>query len=314
MSPQLNPRERLLKNAKVKIFSLACAIFIWVYVVMDNTYEYAIDVPIRPVNLPKEWIFLEPLRPDVKILFRGTGKYLLSSIFHEKYIEIDLQENPHIKQIILTADMLKKIDLNAHFEMVRFAGSDTVSIRLDRFVEKYVPVESRITLEPQDGYIQVGVIDFAPDSVRINGPQTLVKTVEKASTKEIEYDHLKQPVHRRVALIPPDSLLVTYDVKSVMFNADIQRIHEEEFREIPVSVINVPRGKVVQAVPTTLSLKLQGGVDVLRELDKSEIHVVIDFRNRYRYGGRGIPASIHVPEGITFSDVKPQFFDLLIEK
>lgn len=314
MSSQLKPRELLLKNIKVKIFSLACAIFIWVYVVMDNTYEYAIAVPIRPVNLPKEWIFLEPLQPDVEILFRGTGKFILSSIFHEKYIELDLEENPHIQQVILNAGMLKKIDLHKSFQMVRFVGSDTVSVHLDRFVEKYIPVESQIALESEDGYVQVGAVEFIPDSVRINGPQTLVEQVERAFTRDVEYAHLKQPVRRKVALIPPESELVSYDVKSVMFNADIQRIHEEEFREIPVSVINVPRGKNVQAVPSTISLKLQGGVDVLRELDRDEIHVAIDFRNRYRYGSRGIPATIHVPEGITFSDVKPQFFDLLIEK
>ena len=78
-------------------------------------------------------------------------------------------------------------------------------------------------------------------------------------------------------------------------------------------MINVPRGIKVSVIPTSLSIRLQGGVEVLKKVDKNKIQATINYyRNRNK--GNRIPATIQVPKDISFSDVKPQKFELLVEK
>lgn len=303
-----------LGNLKVKLISLLSALFLWFYVVTDNHFNQILRVTLKLVNQPEDQIPVQPIPHEVKVRIRGTGKDLLSLTYREKRIEIDLQQAGKTGVFPLTLNMLKGVPEGSSIEPLGIVEPETVYVDLDRFASRKVPVRSDLTLVPLDGYMQVGSVRFEPDSILVRGPQSLVSQISEVVTISKEYSSLPKTLQDHVPIVPPAWQTVHYSEHNVRFTADIQRIGERVMADIPVLVTHVPRGVKVNAVPSLLSLKLQGGVKVLAGLTEEDIQATIDYRSRYRYRGNRIPANIEVPPGVTFSESKPKAFELVVER
>lgn len=306
--------RRWLQNYKVKLFSLLSAFFLWFYVITDNYFEYTVDVPLRIINKPIGKILTKPLPQKVKVLFRGLGKSFLSFRYRNKRIELDLHQVKEVSTFSLNLDMIKGIPAGMPVTPLRIVEPESITVRLDRSIEKKVAIHLDIQMVPTDGYTQIGDISFEPDSLILSGPESMVNAVSEVFTEKKVYRNVIKEIRGKVSIVPPSLKILNYSQNTVRFKADIQRIGERIITEIPVNVYNIPQGIKVSAVPSTLSLKLQGGVKVLSKLKREEIFATIDFKSRHRYRRKGIPATIELPKDISFSDVKPKFFELVVER
>ena len=295
MKTTLDRCKKWFANYKVKIFSLFSALFLWFYVVTDNRFDHTISVPLHLINQPQGRILSEPIPSKVNVLFRGTGKDLLNLGYREKRIELDLHQIRRYKKFPITVDMIKGIPTGMEVIPQRIIEPDSVTVLLDQFAGKKVPLRPDIMLIPADGYTQVGDISLEPDSIIIYGPASWVKAISEVPTVAKEYKSVIRAIRDKISL-------------------DVQRIGESLITEIPVNVTRVPSNIKVTVVPSTLSLKIQGGNNILSKLTRDDIEATIDFRRRFQYEGKSIAASIQVPEGITFSDVKPVKFEIILEK
>lgn len=307
-------RKGWLKNIGVKLFSVAGALLLWFYVATDDRFDHNQKVSLQLVNQPQGVILTDPIPSDVLVRFRGSGRDLLTLMSRDKHIEIDLGAVNRSASIVLDRRMIQGIPTDMDVEPLRIVEPETVHVRMDRRAVKSVPVLSNAELRPLDGYIQVGSIILDPDSIVISGPRMYVSDVSEIPTETVVFDHLMKEIDGRLPLVPPAYETLVYSETSVAFSADFQRIGERIISEIPIVVEHVPRGLRVTAVPSTLSLKLQGGVNVLSGMRAEDVVATIDYRSRYRYSGNKIPATIVVPEGITFSESRPQSFELVVER
>jgi len=314
MNDRLYFHQRWFYNSKAKIFSLLTALFLWFYVVTDNQFDHTVDIPLKIVNMPKGWILTHPVPSKVKVLFRGSGKNLLSLTYRDKFIELNLRQSPRTRRLPITVNMIKGIPSGNTIIPIRVIEPESVTVRLDRFVVRKVPIRPEIQLVTLDGYTQVGSLVLQPDSVIVSGPRSLVSAISEIPTEKREYKNVLKEIQGKISLRPPEVPTLHYSFNSVQFRADVQRIGERVFKDIPIKVTHVPSNLKVSVLPSTLSIKLQGGVKLLARLKKENIVATIDFRSRYRYKGGKIPAMISLPEGINFSDVKPQFFELVVER
>lgn len=304
--------ESLRRNYKVKLFSVVSALFIWFYVVTDNYFEVTIPVPLQLVNFPEGYILANEIPSTVKVLFRGSGKSLLSFYYRDKSIELDLYQMRQSAIFRLGIGMINGMSPGVNIAPLRIVEPDSVLVKLDQYAVRQVPVLANIELDVIDGYTQVGNLHLEPDSVQIQGPKAVVDKIDFIETESKSCKKLARFVEGRVDLLPPESKMVQFKTSQVRYAADIQRIGERYISGIPVQVLHTPKGAHVSVVPSTLSLKLQGGVSLLAELKKEDITASIDYNSRYRYHGRGIPANIKLPNEITFSDVHPKFFELRV--
>lgn len=306
--------HKFLKNFKVKFFSFLCALFLWFYIVSDNVYRHTFEVPIRIENKPDGWVLAEEIPSKVKVQFRGKGKNFLSFQYDEKYIELDLQERTQTKTFKIKPSMIKGINNDLDIQPLEYIHPDTITVQLDRYMSKKVPVHSKLIINELNGYTQVGNVKFDVDSVTVNGPRVKVNQISSVYTEQAEFDKVVKDLSGKVKIEPSKFSTVEYSEHTVHFKVDIQRIGEVVFDRIPVKIINVPPEVEVQVIPSTLSLKLQGGVDLLNSIEKDDISAHIDFSTRYRYKRDKIPATILVPNDISFTDVKPQYFELVVER
>jgi len=304
-------RQIFKRNIKVKIFSLLCALFLWFYVTRVNQVENTFQIPLRIVNQPEDKILIQPLPEKVPVIYRGSSG-ALSPVLNDHHFQIDLAKYPKDTEIDLTLDMIETNQSKLSVIPIRIEWDQPVVIEYDQYVMKEVPVVSKIEFRPKQGYTQVGDVILNPDSVILKGSAREVNRIHAVYT-DSDILNVFRPVKGTVNLIDSTSSLVSMSEEKVRYYVDVQGIGDRIFTEVPVRVINVPAGLKVTSVPSTLSIHLQGGVEVLKEVHKEDIIATINYRSRYRYGRR-IPAMIHVPSNISFTDVNPRVFELLVER
>jgi YbbR domain-containing protein len=297
---------------KIKLFCLFSALFFWFYISIESQFEYTTDVPLTLVNPPQGWILLDPLPQSAKVRFKGAGRSYFSYRFHDRKLEVDLRKVNNNTRIPLTADMVK--DLPANVRVLAVLEPEAIKVQWDRLIKKKVPVLTRLDLAPADGYVQVGDIQLEPDSVTVTGPQSVADSIYEVSTESRTYSGLIKEIGDKLPLVPVSEDMLKYSAKIVKFRADIQKIGERTLEAVPVLAIHVPEGEHVSVRPSMLSIKLQGGVDVLAQLKKEDVSVTVDYRNLGRYPDRRIPAMIQMPKDVTFIEVEPKIFELAVSK
>jgi hypothetical protein len=296
---------------KIKLFCLFSALFFWFYITLESQFEYTAAVPLRVVNPPAGWMLLEPLPSSVSVIFKGSGRSFVSFRFSEKTLDVDMRNIRNNSRIPLTADMIK--NLPSGVRVMSILSPEEITVRWDRLAEKTVPVVPRIEAIPEDGYTQVGEIRLDPDSIRILGPESILDSISSVQTEARVLKGLIKEIQDKVPLEPLSGEVLHFSDRSVRFLADVQRIGERWMRDIPVRAVNAPEGSQAAVVPASLSIKLQGGADLLSRIKPEDILATVNFAERNRYPGKKLPALIRIPRDVTFSEVDPRYFELSVK-
>lgn len=306
-------RLNILENYKIKLVSLLFAIFIWFFVITENEYSYIIEVPVRVVNIPNDKIILNEVPATVKARIRGDGKNLIAlSLGRGVRINLDLSDAEQSKTFHIKPNSIF-ISRAEDILIEEIITPDSVTIVLDEYQSKKVPVASRIFPKTASGYTIVDDIDFTPDSVRITGPASVLSTIDRIPTEKLELNDLKFDHRDVVRLAPPPSEKVQLSLSQIEFSIDVQKLLELTLTGVPVKVKNVPPALSVHVVPSTLSLVLEGGGDLLTDVTRNDIEAYIDYNRVQDSPGKEHPAVIEPPPGISYRDVKPKTFKLIFE-
>jgi YbbR domain-containing protein len=305
--------NKFLQNPKVKLYSFLTALLLWFYIVTDNQFTHTVDVTLRLINQPVGWILIKPIPDKAEIQIRGSGKNLIALISRDLYIDLDMEQREEDMTFPISLDAIEGMPKETSIQPLRVMHPTSVEVRLDRFATKKVPVRSQIVFDLIDGYIQVGEVDLEPDSAIISGPKSLVDAMDYVFTDSVKFDNVLKEIRGKVELAPPDVETLKYSSQTVRFQCDVQRIGERVITEIPVTVTHVPRNLKVTVVPSTFSLKFQGGSKILSRLKITDIVATIDYRSRRRYQAKKIPANILHPLGIYVVESRPSSFELFVE-
>lgn len=305
---------RFLKNYKVKIVALVFAIVIWFFVITENEYEYVIEVPVAVINTPPGKVILNDLPKVVKVKIKGTGKDLIALMVRTgARITLDLFDVEQSKIFhIEPRDVFLSRPIGA-IQSNEIIMPDSIRVILDDFQRKKIPVNSNIKPKVAPGFTIVGDALINPDSVLISGPQSLVSKINSISTEEVEFKNLTDNLKQNISLVSQSSNKIIVSTNRVEISLDIQRLVEITLTGIPVNIRNAPPNVNVYPRPSTLNLVLEGGGELLAQLNRNDIIAYLDY-NRVK-GSPGIehPAVIEKPPGIHYRDVQPKTFKLVFE-
>ncbi len=308
--------NRLLENFKVKLFSFFAAFFFWLVVISGNNHTDYLYVPVKAKNVPENKVIVSPLPKRVKVKVEGKGKALLAlRFFKQAALEVDLANVYSNDTLPLSPRMLELTPRLPDIYSWQVLSLDSIYILMAQKVARKVPVVPDIQVQPLPGYAVVGGIRLSPDSVTIEGPINHVEAVQKVLTEKRMFKEVKYRFSGRVRIKPfPDSLQITITPKDVHYSVDIQKLLELTFEEIPIKVVNAPRGWRVGAVPSTLKLTLAGGERLLMQLRKKDIQAIIDYHQDKIPGKEGYRVQIKLPPEIRIVQMHPERFKLVKER
>jgi len=297
----------------IRIIILLIATFIWIHVKTELEYDQVLQVKIQPININPEYVIINDYTKTVPIRFEGKGKNLIA--LRNSDVELQVDFNQTSEKNINALLYLKNIKIPTHVGEVtpkEFVEKDSINFFLNPLMYKFIPVEHQLKIKPRAGFTMVGDIKLVPPEISVSGPEDKINTGDVIRTEQLSLEDVAVDVVGWIKLFNTFPEGVVLGSNEVEYSADIQQIIDETIEYIPVEVINVPKNIKVTALPSTLSLKVSGGIDVINDLKKEDISAYIDFKNYNEKTKNNLPAIIKTPDYVTFSEVSPEIFEIKI--
>lgn len=310
-------KSNFLENYRIKIIVITIATVFWFAVVTENIYEYDMDVPITVANVPPGKTVTGNLPQQARVRFEGRGKALFALLFQrEARVVIDLTESGASKTVQVQRDQVQIGRWGLPVIAKQILAPHELKIQLANLLTKEVAIAPVTDLATTPGYAIVGKIQVAPDSIEISGPEALVRPIREIPTALVQARNLRARFEQEIALQDfPDSSKIHLSSRTATVAVDVQKLIEITLPEIPVRVHNAPRHLIVTPLPSTLSLTLEGGEQLLLGLKREDITAIIDFQQvKGLFDNEGYVPIINVPEGVSYRNVQPSTFKLMMER
>lgn len=280
--PQFNS---FFHNIFFPLGAFSLATILWLFVISGDQYTMIIDFPIEARNLNAQKTYLKEVPNSAAVMLKGKGRDLFKAFILQKYsgfkLVLDLEGISQEYEFFLNDYFEKnprRVVLPSSYKLsfVEIVYPNRIKISLDEIMKKTVPVSSNLLISLKDGYTQVGLIKFYPDSVNIVGPKAELDRINNINTIKDTLTNLSDAFNSGLNLILPNRL-INCSHTEVQCYLDIQQISERIIVDIPVKVINKVKGIRVFPSPQTVSLTVIGGAIQISKIKSNDILVKVDF-------------------------------------
>ncbi|HEX8146337.1 MAG TPA: CdaR family protein [Pyrinomonadaceae bacterium] len=154
--------------------------------------------------------------------------------------------------------------------LIREIMPRSLTLHLEPVVEREVPVEARFEGEPPPGFAR-GAATVTPDRVRVRGPESHIRAVERAFTETISLAGRREPLALpQVSVDIPDHKVVPLDA-TVSVRVEIGE-EQAERRFAGVGVRSESGGAVT---PATAAVVVRGPHSVVEALRPEDLRLVV---------------------------------------
>lgn len=303
----------MVRHYRTLILAIGIAFFLWFYVKSAATFRMLVDVPVTVTNLPPGFVVVSDLPGTVPVEFEADGKTLLGLQFlwDVRYV-LDLGGYQDGTPIVLS-DFPKNVKWpeKSSARIVTFPFTDTLRVYSEKEVARRIPVQADVEVRCTPGFVLVGGIRLTPDSISVTGPKSLVESIRFLKTESRSLEDVSEDKSLSLKILRPDTKKLRYEDRLIAVALDVQPLAERTMDNIPVRLVRVP--EPVQAVvqPSTFSLKIRGGVDLLATVTRDSIRGVIDYAEEQRLKRVEALINITVPGDIQWSQLIPSRFRIV---
>lgn len=304
--------QRLKRNWQVKLYMFLLAILLWFFVVTNQTYETGIDVPLDIVDMKSDKILVSDIPSTISVRFAGAGKDLLIlKYIQPARLELDIHTINYFYDYPILTDYVL-VPPGVAVEPLYIIGPDTVNIRLEDQMVVRLPIDPRVEVQPEPGYILSKPVSTSPESVTVIGPQSLVRRLRRIDTEERIFVGLKETTEQEVPVVVPDERMRVTPTQ-VRSQITIDKIGERLIHRVPISPRQVPFGRSAILEPSTVDVRVQGPSERLAQLTADSISVYLDMR-RWRSSIRDYEPGVALPQGIELKDLNPDLVRVRLER
>jgi len=304
----------IINNLKIKLIVLFFAILVWFLVKTEEKYYYSLNIPLRVKNLEANKIIENKLPKKIKVTVLGRGRDLVSFFIRKDiFYNLDVSKIQGTAQIPLEIHDIKQSQEN-DLDILSIVDPETLHVKLAELIIKKLPVAPDIELHIVPGYTIVDNMQFIPDSVVIQGLESEFDSLDAIYTKQKIFRNVKRDIEKTIELHVPKKKYLRSSLRDVKLVVDVQKLMEKPISEIPVTVRNKPSDLKVTVIPSTLSLVLEGGADLLLNVTKDDIDAYLDYQKIITSKEKFHRAYLNVPTGVRWRDVTPIRFNIVVEK
>ncbi len=282
------------------MFSLAIALFLWAYVVVEKQPEMGFLVPVQFKNLPGNLALIQdPQDTEVELRVKGQHSILYNLTSRQFKLIIDLDRIP-VGETIFTLTP-KNVLAPRGVEIIRLLPPQ-VKVLLEPQVERLVPIEAVVLGVPAEGFELEGVYLY-PDTVKVLGAKSLAEELKSIRTVSISVSGLTSSATSMVDLIQPEGLSLAGPTVAEVRALIQEKTKTKSYRGIPIRVLPLASGAQVE--PNTVSLTLRGPISKMRQLKVREILVTANILD-LKPGDEELELNFKFPAEITLLRSSPQ--------
>ena len=256
-------RETLTHNLGIKISSVVLALFIYAYVYSKEEQETILQVPMALAGLPEHLTYQGdvPDRVRVRVRARGVELWRLRAQPPQAVIELREAEPGQLLRPVTTSDV--RLPSGVVAQVRQIVDQPDLRLQIERMVSRRVPVQPVLTGRPGAGATRYGDLEVDPDSVSIEGAESLVEPVKELRTEEINLDGRSTSLEEWVRVKGPDGLSLS--TEEVWVRVPVERLVERTMG--PVEVRLPPALSLTWTTqPESVDVQMRGPASLLDDV------------------------------------------------
>ncbi len=300
------------KKIPLLIISIAFSVIIWGTISLSEEYYANVNVPLRVVGYPNGYTIGNEIPENITIKLRGIGWKLFSvNIGKDVTYNISVNGDSGFKQIKLMDHLTDNRWMLSELDIIDIVPN-SLSFSIERRVKKKLRIVADLSLDFKAGYGLAKQVVLEPDSVVIDGPQSVVNSLTEIKTKEIRLSSLDKLIIKNIGFIYLPG--TSYGTKFVTVSLDVQRIVDKQFDDINVEVLDVPPDRDVILLPNKISCNVRGGIEILGKLEKNQFRAFVFYRDVVLDTLGNVIPHIELPVNTTLKYIKPERLRYIIKK
>ncbi|HEY3120328.1 MAG TPA: CdaR family protein [Vicinamibacteria bacterium] len=253
----------------LKALSLVLAVLLWFVIAGEKSSEIAVTVPVELQNFPPDLELTSELVNAVEVRLRASPGIIRGLSPGEVAARMDVSgfgEGQHIIQ--LTTESIR-VPFGVRVVKIK---PPTISVNLERTVEKMVPVRPRVQGRPAPSY-EVGEVASEPAEVRVAGPRSRVQAVESAFTEPVNVQGAETTAVEYVNLGLEDPFVRIEGAHGAKVTVRVREVQaRRSFDGLPVGV----RGGTGTPRPPRVTVVLVGPASAVRGLAADDVRAYVD--------------------------------------
>ncbi|MBD3382961.1 MAG: hypothetical protein GF404_12285 [candidate division Zixibacteria bacterium] len=296
--------EIITRNLTLKIVALVLAGLFWFHVVTEKEYNHEFEVPFVFQGISDGLILTTPPPERIHVRLSGTGKELLGYIFKKPALIYQTAiDERGIYPVELTSEDLY-FDDNIQAEVVDVIEPRELKFRIENVREKVVDVIPKVDITPALGYVKLGELEVQPDTVKVSGPQRVVRYLRSVSTRELKFDDVKKNIDENIRLEVADTLFITPESTTVNIFQRIVPIVEKRFGPLAIETYNTKLFDSTLIYPDSIYLQIEGPRGLIDSLEINNFSAIINFRG-LEAGSTLVMPDVVVPDGYKLIETDP---------
>tara|TARA_B100001079_G_C16410835_1_gene516313 strand:+ start:6638 stop:7594 length:957 start_codon:yes stop_codon:yes gene_type:complete len=270
-----------IKKANVQVFGffLIFSAILWVLVQLSKEYNRTVEIPLTYINTPMDKT-LQDAPKTLRFNLDAKGFLLIWKYeFFKPVLTIDLKNTKEngAQLVYNIRDHRSSIEnqLNIDFEDTNFLKDDIV-IDFQPRKEKRVLVIPKTKLNYDVGFSAVNRVQLSPDSITVSGAKNIIDTLSSVSTNLISLSNISKDISGTIAIDTTNLGMLNFYRNTVNYTQKVAKFTEGNV-EIPVEVINVPRGTNLTIFPKKVMIYYQVNLKNYEFVKADQFKVVCDF-------------------------------------
>ncbi len=263
------------------MFFFAVSGFFWLLMMLNESYDIEIKVPIHYTGIPKSAVMTSSETDTFRIAIYDKGIVLLSYLYgdvldditadFQTYAGRQKQGRGEISSTELSKKVSERLAASTKLQLVK---PEKLYFYYNYGEKKRVPVRWKGTVLPEDIYF-ISNVKYDPDSITIFASRENLDSIHTIYTMPLNYTDFHDTLKVRTRLQPIAGVKMVPEIINVNFMTDI--LTEENISGIPIQGINMPEGKILRTFPAKARVKIVTGMKTFQTLSPSDFVVTADY-------------------------------------
>lgn len=231
------------RNWKAVVLCFITAFVFWCFNALNKQYTTTLNFPIQFEFDRERFIAVRPLPGAVRINVTGIGWNLLrrSAGIRVAPLTISLDRPSEVKKIVgatlpaMLSAQLGGFDIN-------FILTDTLHLNVERKGSRLLRVEPDIAqILFKQGYTLTSPVKLSPDTVRIKGPLSLLRSLPNPLSIKIPHRNIDEDFSEPIRLSFLNDELIWRDPETITVSFRVDRLVQVS-DSVRLTVVHAPRG------------------------------------------------------------------------
>lgn len=266
------------KEFLIFLFFLALSFTFWLLITLNESYEKELEIPVYITNVPKNVVITSQSEDTITVTVKDKGFSLLAYMTNKRTplaFNFDAFVNKAAgKGTISAADITRMAYLQLYTSTrISSVKPDHIEFYFNYGESKRVPVRLAGKIVPGKAYYLAGRKVW-PEIVTVYAQQKVLDTLKYVSTTDLDITNFSDTVVRTVELRHVKGIKTVPAKVRIALYPDILT---EETKEVPITAINMPPGKVLRTFPSKVTVRFAVGATMFRNVTPDQFSVVADY-------------------------------------